>query len=184
MALRDEAWFERLYQRHRSRILAYCVRRMGAANASDAVSEVFAVAWRRRADVPDDPETLPWLYGAARHVLSHHWRRAGRATRLASKVGSMRRLSDPGPEMVVIERSEHVAVRQAVASLRPADREVLMLSAWEGLTHREIAAVVGCSQAAVDKRMTRAKTRLADRYRAMTETPPLSSADSNRSVGS
>jgi DNA-directed RNA polymerase specialized sigma24 family protein len=51
---------------------------------------------------------------------------------------------------------------------------VLLLSAWEGLSHREIAEVIGCSQAAVDKRMVRAKKRLAKQYEAMNESNALS----------
>lgn len=171
---RDEDWFDRLFQRHHASLLAYCVRRAGPADGQDATSEVFSIAWRRRADVPSGDAEIRWLYGVARNVVSHHWRSARRKRRLAEKVGAVRSLPVPGPDTVVIERSEYATIRQAIAELRPADREVLLLSAWEGLSHREIAGVVGCSQAAVDKRMVRAKARLAKRYEAINESNALS----------
>ncbi len=177
-----EDWFDRLYRRHQAALFAYLVRRIGPVDASDALSEVFAVAWRRRDDVPPADRELPWLYGVARNVVSHHWRSSQRSRRLALKVGGVRRPDEPGPEVVVVERSEYAAVRVAIAELRPSDQEVLMLSAWEGLSHREIADVIGCSQAAADKRLVRAKARLAKQYEWQNTAHALSPAHSRKEV--
>jgi RNA polymerase sigma-70 factor (ECF subfamily) len=157
---RTEAWFDHLYRRHRRPVLAFCLRRTGPADAEDAVAEVFAIAWRRRRDVPRGDLTLPWLYGVARNVLSHQWRSANRRKRLADRVVALRPAPAPGPEQVIVDDEEHTRVRRAVARLRPLDREALLLAAWEGLSHAEIAAVLQCSVAAVDKRLQRAKVRL------------------------
>jgi RNA polymerase sigma-70 factor (ECF subfamily) len=56
---------------------------------------------------------------------------------------------------------------RAAASLSRSDREMLSPAAWEGLPHREIAEILGCSIAAVDQRLHRAKQRLTKQYRAM-----------------
>ncbi len=166
--VRDDAWFEGLYERHHGAVAAYCARRIGPSDAPDAVADVFAVAWRRRDDVPGE-QALPWLYGVARRVVSHQWRGARRRRRLVERAGSMRVVAQPGPDVAVIAGAEHQLVRDAVMQLRPMDREVLMLSAWEGLRHDEIADALGCSRAAIDKRITRAKTRLARRYESLTD---------------
>lgn len=164
---RDDDWFDALYSSHRAAIVAYCARRVGVAEAQDAAAEVFSTAWRRRDDMPPPGRELSWLYGVARYVVSHRWRSAARSRRLVEKAAGSRRRSVSAPDEIVIERSEHRAVREALRSLRPNDREVLLLSAWEGLSHREIAEVLGCSLAAVDKRISRARQRLADKYNAM-----------------
>lgn len=182
---RVDAAFDELYEQHRRHVLAYCLRRSSPADADDAVSEVFAVAWRRRADLPGGAQTLPWLYGVARRVLSHQRRSAQRAGRLARRVAGVHEPPSPTPDTVVVQRQEYSHVRQAVARLKPADREVLLLSAWEGLSHREIATVLGCSQAAVDKRLVRAKRRLARQYEVMsklrTHRPPASATEGGAS---
>jgi RNA polymerase sigma-70 factor (ECF subfamily) len=51
-------------------------------------------------------------------------------------------------------------VSEALRSLAPRDRDVLALSAWEGLRAEEIAVVVGCSPAAARVRLHRARRRL------------------------
>jgi len=56
---------------------------------------------------------------------------------------------------------DHVqTVLDAMARLRPGDREVLQLAQWEELSHAEIGVVLGCSAHAVDQRMHRAMRRL------------------------
>lgn len=164
---RDDAWFEELFRRHHRAVTSYCLRRVAPADASDVVAQVFAVAWRRRDDVPSGERALPWLYGVARRTISHQWRGARRAQRLVEKAGGQRPTISPGPEAMVESSAEHQRVREAVRQLSSMDREVLLLSAWEGLTHTQIADTIGCSRAAVDKRIVRAKTRLAARYRAL-----------------
>jgi RNA polymerase sigma-70 factor (ECF subfamily) len=64
----------RLYETYHRNVLAYCVRRVGRDDAPDLAAEVFAVAWRRYGAVPEGTESLPWLYGVASRVVSHHWR--------------------------------------------------------------------------------------------------------------
>jgi RNA polymerase sigma-70 factor (ECF subfamily) len=67
----------------------------------------------------------------------------------------------------VVQRAEYDAVLEAASRLSSRDREVLNLAAWEGLPHREIADILGCSLAAVDQRLHRAKGRLARHYHAL-----------------
>ncbi len=156
--------FERIYERYRRPVLAYCLRRTSRPEAYEAANEVFTVAWRRSDDMPHGDGTLPWLYGVARRVLSHQRRSVARRTRLAAKAVGTASVAPPGPEAVVVEQYEHAAVRDAVDRLKADDREMLLLSAWEGLTHAEISELMGYSLAAVDKRLARAKERLRRQY--------------------
>jgi RNA polymerase sigma-70 factor (ECF subfamily) len=121
------------------------------------VSETFLVAWRRLDSVPDDP--LPWLYGVARRVLANQRRSAGRARALEErlKVAEPRTGADPA------ERAGEVdALRHALATLSPDDREALMLIAWEDLDNARAARASGCSRATFAVRLHRARRRLAD----------------------
>lgn len=49
----DERRFTAIYDECRQRVWAYAVSRAGRQTADEVVSETFAVAWRRLADVPD-----------------------------------------------------------------------------------------------------------------------------------
>ena len=178
---RTEAWFDELYRQHQLQVRAYFARRIGLTDADDATADVFAVAWRRRSAIPRGDQALPWLYGVARNVLSHQRRSTFRFRRLTNRVVGLRIAAPPGPEQIVVEAEEYVRVRQAVGRLRPGDQEVLLLAAWEGLSHAEIADVLDCSTAAVDKRLQRAKQRLKKQFdsvpTASMNRPPASTAN-------
>lgn len=164
-----DARFDRIYRRYQPRVLSYCLRRTTMPDASDATAEVFAIAWRRRADMPTGDGALPWLYGVAKRVLGHQWRGVRRRLDLTRKVGESVTPSSLSPEDVIVEREDYVHVRQALNGLKSIDREVLMLSAWEGLSHAEIAETLGVSLVAVDKRLVRAKQRLARQFHLVTD---------------
>jgi RNA polymerase sigma-70 factor (ECF subfamily) len=73
------------------------------------------------------------------------------------RVGSLADHPAEGPEAQVIRREEDQEVIDVLGSLRPKDREVLMLSVWENLTAPEIGIAVDVSTAAAEQRLHRAK---------------------------
>jgi RNA polymerase sigma-70 factor (ECF subfamily) len=151
--------FEALYAEHGAAIARYARRRTDEQTAADVVSDVFVVAWRRLDDVPED--ALPWLLGCARRVLWHHHRAEQRRGRLLA------RLKSSAPRLAVsIELADSV-LSAGLAELSERDREVLLLTAWEGLTADQAATVLGCSAQAFRVRAHRARQRLADVLRAL-----------------
>jgi RNA polymerase sigma-70 factor, ECF subfamily len=141
---------EVLFREHAAAVHAYVRRRTEAANADDAVSEVFAIACRRLEDVPH--AALPWLLACARRVLANQRRGVRRAGALRA------RLAATTPELQVHEGDG--LLRIALNQLSARDREVLLLAAWEGLRPAEVAGVVGCSRGAAVARLHRARKRL------------------------
>ncbi|MEV1072515.1 RNA polymerase sigma factor [Micromonospora parva] len=154
----DEDRFRRAYAEDFESLLAYALRRVAhPEDAADVVAETFLVAWRRRRDIPVVGEARLWLYGVARRVLANHHRGGVRRQRLGERLRQQIAASVPDPGSAVPER---LAVRAALAGLPEADREVLMLTVWEGLQPHEVAAVLGVSPAAVRTRLSRARARL------------------------
>lgn len=164
---RNEDWFAGLYRRHLAPVNAYCVRRVGAADAGDAVARVFAIAWDKRDRMPGDGDELAWLYGVARNVVRHQWRSSARARRLLDKVATLPPVAAMDAETIALDRAEHEQVRKALDRLSESDQEVLRLFAWEGMTVRQVAAITGVSEAAAEKRLARAKLRLARRFKSV-----------------
>lgn len=150
-----------IYDQHRRAVLAYCRRRAGADDAEEVLNATFAVAWRRIDNVPEPAEALPWLYSTARGQLSNHRRGRQRFARLVSRTGSLAALPQPDPETQIVRRQELDDVAVAFSSLRPGDQEVLRLAVWEELSHAAIGEVMGISETAVSKRVSRATKRLA-----------------------
>lgn len=170
-----------LHERYFKRVLAYCVRRASDNDAYDAAAEVFTVAWRRIADVPEGEAALPWLYTVARNQLAHQRRSFARWERLKARLQREQVTSSPAAERIVLMRHELRRALDAVMHLRPADREILTLAAWEGLPHSDVATMLGITTSAVDQRLHRAKKRLAKAYDALEDRehtqPPSSAAE-------
>ena len=149
--------FERLYAECASAVLAYALRRASPEEAADAAASTFVVAWRRLDELPTGRE-LAWLYGVARRVLATQRRAIGRQRAVAFRLaGEERAFTGPGFDVV------REPVLEALAELDEREREVLMLTAWEGLSGREAAAALGCSETAYRIRLHRARRRLQAR---------------------
>jgi RNA polymerase sigma-70 factor, ECF subfamily len=141
--------FDELFSTHYRVVAAYARRRTSAEAADDVVAETFLVAWRRLDDVP--AEAAPWLLAVARRVLANH--RRGERRRLAL----VDRLAQPSDDAAPADDSP---VLRALSRLSEADRELLVLLAWDELSLADAAEVLGCSYAAVKVRLHRARRRL------------------------
>ncbi|OXS36933.1 RNA polymerase sigma factor [Streptomyces sp. XY006] len=165
--------FAAAYREHYWAVSRYVARRLDgrAGEVEEVVAEVFTVAWRRRADLPDTP--LPWLYGVARNCLANAVRGHGRRRRLVDRLGNddtaHGRHIAAGPEA----DTPGGWVHEALARLSPADQEVLRLAAWEELGVDEIAVALGCGSRAASMRLHRARRRLRAEIDRMRPVPAL-----------
>jgi RNA polymerase sigma-70 factor (ECF subfamily) len=156
----EQAEFRRLFDEAYRPLLAYALRRGETqADAEEVVAETLLVAWRRRADLPAGAEALPWLYGVARRVLANQRRGRGRRRRLERVLEPLARAA-AGPEQATEMAEAARALVTASRRLSDGDQEVLRLAVWEGLSHREIAVALGCSENAAALRLHRARERL------------------------
>lgn len=146
--------FDDVYAAHRDAVWRY-FRRRTAADHEDLTTEVFLVAWRRRAELPAEP--LPWLYGVARKVLANHHRAGERRAALAVRAAAHAEAAAPDLAEAVGLRAD---LARALAELGERDRELILLVAWEGLSIAEAAAVLGCRRGAAAVRLHRARRRL------------------------
>lgn len=164
-AMGDDAQtrFRRLFDEAERDLLGYALRRVQRPeDAADVVAETFLVAWRRLDDVPAGPEARLWLYGVARRQLANQRRGQLRRSQLAD------RLRDELPGAVAAaaaaaqdgEDERVAAVRGALGRLGDADRELLALSSWEGLSPAQIAVVLELPAVTLRSRLHRARRRL------------------------
>jgi RNA polymerase sigma-70 factor (ECF subfamily) len=150
------ARFDALFTEHQRHVLAYARRRTQTlADAEDVAAETFTIAWRRLDAVPSDP--LPWLYAVARRVLANQRRGNGRRARLAALLGV-----EDMPTPVRVGEDLDGPAFAALASLSPADQEILRLVAWEELRNPQVAEVLGITPNAVAIRLHRARRRFAE----------------------
>jgi RNA polymerase sigma-70 factor (ECF subfamily) len=141
--------------------------------ADELLHEVRVTAWRQHEQLCDHNRVGPWLYRIAiRQVLMFwrsHNRNEARVVRLetaaATEDFSDQRQINPLDWMTT--REAHQKVRDALGTLPPQDREILMLKHAEQWTYAEIARHLGLSSDKVIYRLERARGRLRIRLLAI-----------------
>ena len=150
-----EERLEVLWTAHYAHVLAYVQRRAPAETANEVAAAVFAVLWRRIDEPLDEP--LPWLLAVARRELANQRRGEARRRRLTLRARRVEQPTAPDPADGAVAQA---VARAALARLRPEDREILMLVAWEGLDPVRAAAALGITPSAFAVRLHRARRRL------------------------
>ncbi|KUO06816.1 RNA polymerase sigma factor, partial [Streptomyces sp. DSM 15324] len=146
---------EALYTAHADRVLAYLLHRTDRETAQDILSETFVLAWRKSGAVPGD--ALPWLLASARRLLANRVRSDQRHRALTDRLAVM--ADRAGSVEIGDAIGTRAEVAAALSALSEQDREVLVLSAWYGLTAKQAAVVMGCTATAFAVRLHRARKR-------------------------
>ena len=159
IAADDHDAFAELHRRYARAVLGLALRRLGdRGRAEDAAQDTFASVWRsaRRYDRGRGPAAA-WLYTIARNAVVDSFRRSPvpAADMPDSPSG------EPGPE----DRAEAAwaawRVHRALETIPAAEREVIELAYWSGLSQSEVAGFLGIPLGTVKTRTRSALSRLA-----------------------
>ena len=138
---------------------------MGEQTAYDLVNETFLVALRQRHTYdPARAAIQAWLYGIATNLVRRHVRQEVRDLHAVARAGSRHDHSDSGHDTVVADRVDADAMARrlapALAVLADADRDVLLLTVWAGLSSAEVADALGIPIGTVHSRLHRVRRKL------------------------
>ena len=161
----DPDRFGALFDRHAPLVHRYIARRTGRDIAGDLVAETFLAAFRRRIRYDTSyRDARPWLYGIATNLIGQHRREESRQLRI--RLAAVPDLDDPGHGDRVAADVTARAVRRvlaaALAGLPDADRDVLVLIAWEQLSYDEVARALDIPIGTVRSRLSRARSRVRE----------------------
>ena len=160
-ARNDSAAFEALYVRHRSPVYRYLrTRTTDGDDAADLTALTFERAFVAIARYrPGGAGVRAWLVGIARNASIDHGRR-----RLAAPRPERPSDPDEGLEARFVADEAASELRGRVAALSPDQRDAIVLRFAAGLTAREIGDVLGKSEAASQKLVSRGLTALKEAY--------------------
>jgi RNA polymerase sigma-70 factor, ECF subfamily len=169
------AAFEALYDRRQGGVYRYALRMTGSESfAEDVTQDVFLELMRDgRLYDPARGSLKSYLYGMARHRVLRRLERERSHVSIdgdeegggARGDGLLRANEDPFADLA---REEMVSlVRQAVLSLPPHFREVIVLCHLQEMNYADAAEVVACPVGTVRSRLARARTLLFEKLRAL-----------------
>ena len=145
-----------------------------ADDAEDVMQEALIKTYRYAGRIREPEAFRPWLYRTVRNAcLMRRRLRVDEPRTFASLDDLMPtpdgvrslEIQDPGkdPEAVVVNRRLRRRLAEALQSLPPPHRIVVFLREMEGLSTREVAKVLGISEANVKTRLHRARLFLQQR---------------------
>lgn len=141
----ETAAFEVLVRRHQQTIFRL-TRRMtrNLEDAEDLAQEAFVQAYRSLASFHGQASFSTWLYRIAVNLCLNRLRATQREDpkEVDASIPDVR--ADALSELLAAERDRALAA--AIEELPPQQRATLMLRAYEGLGHREIAEILGCAE--------------------------------------
>ncbi len=154
----DVRGFRSLYEDHYGFVWS-TVRRLGVRPdaVDDAVQDAFLIAFRRWDDLPTDRRRA-WLYGIARRVSSN----ARKVERRRVRKHDAFRHRQPRAFEVAGRLEASATLDRFLGELEPADRELFVLGAVEGLTGKELAAALGAKPSTLYGRLQGLRARFKD----------------------
>ena len=141
----DHAATQRCYEQYKNGIFRYALSvTKDPALSEDILQETF-LRFLTAICLPGKEQA--WLYRVTRNLCYDHLRKAQR--------------EQPEAE-IPVHRESRYAYIELIASLTPAEQEIVTLKIVGGLSHKEIGAVLGISARAAQKRYERAIAKMRD----------------------
>ena len=167
VAAGDAEALRELYDRYGRVVYSFAYRIVGDAGlAEECTQDVFVTLWRRadRYD-PERAKVTTWLFVVARNRAIELVRARARRATPEPDVDVPGTAPDPAELVAAADTAQRVA--EAMAELPETQLDVLRLSFFDGLSHAEIAELIGIPLGTVKGRMRLALERLralADEY--------------------
>ena len=130
------------------------------AEAEELVQETLIAAYDGFPQFRFEGSVRSWLFGIARRICGRHNEMKNRRQARLRLVHDTGR--GPDAAELHMERERAIRARNALAELKPSEREAVVLRYDGGLSFREVAAACGVDEAAARKRVSRALSRLRE----------------------
>ena len=158
--------YGRIVRACQNTVTAIALAITGDVQASeDIAQEAFLSAWQQLDRLRNSASFLPWLRQITRN-LARDWLRAQAQRPLSGEAAEIAigMAADPSPDPADrLLRGEAEAAAEDIISALPEDsREVLLLFYREGQSSRQVAALLGLSDEAVRKRLSRARASVRE----------------------
>lgn len=163
---RDRQAFNLLVGRWKTPLVNYFYRVLGTQEtAEELAQEVFVKIWLTKHYAPSAPFAA-WFWRLARNQQLDHWRATGRRPQTGADETALAALPTGGhtPEEALLAAEAQRKLQSALQELPARQREVLILSKFQGLKYQQIAESLGMSVANVKIQVFRAIKQLSKRF--------------------
>ena len=161
----DLAAFERIMVRCERRVLRIALRLLNnQQDAQDAAQEVFLRLYKHlgRLDLNDVRGCEPWLFRVTVNICHDISRKRGHSVALEDVALEDAPVVPPSAQHGMEHAQQLELVHRALGCLGEKERAALVLRDVEGLSTREVAAILGSSEATVRSQISTARLKVRD----------------------
>lgn len=144
------------YALYSDELVRFATGMVGHENAADVVADAVSRLSRRRTDWTEIENDRAFLYRTVLNEANSWRRRLATRNRSYPQSGLGKSESSDGTDRVV----SSVVVQRSLDRLSPQQRAVVVLTYWQDLLPREVAARLGISEGSVKKQLSRARAKL------------------------
>ena len=153
-----QASVERIWNQFSTRLAQFIRARVtNPATAEDILQDVFLKFQRRLDELRDPAKVQGWLFLVARNAIIDHYR-TRKPTSELSESSPVELAATDGIEIEEL----HVMLRRIIDRLPKPYHEAFVLTAFEGLSQKEVAGRLGISVSGVKSRVHRAREQLKE----------------------
>jgi len=158
-----------LFERYKKPLFGYFYRIIHDKQTSeDLVQNVFFRIIKYRSKFAGTGKFSSWLYRIAHNVSIDHFRKNKRSQNSEEITDSdLKYLKTEGDK--IAENDESQQLTQALQLLNGEEREILVLSKYQGLKYKEIGEIMDCTEGAVKAKVFRAIMALKHIYLKLDE---------------
>lgn len=174
----DKGAFDHLVMRHKDRVFTVCYWFLGDyAEASDNAQETFIKAFRSLKKFRFESTFSTWIYRIAvntckNRLKSSQYRKKKKTLSLDDRSGGAGTMKEeirddcPSPMGELENRQRRLRIREAIDTLPPEQKSVVVLRDIQGLSYDEIVDIAGFGLGTVKSRLARARHILRDLLRS------------------
>jgi RNA polymerase sigma-70 factor (ECF subfamily) len=160
IAAGDRLAMRALFARHHVRVYRFALRLVrDEQSAEDLISEVFLAVWRHAAKFEGRSAASTWLLAIARFKALSWLRKRGDEEPDDAAAAAIEDTGD-NPEIAIGKKQQGEILRNCLARLSPAHREIIDLVYYQGMAIGEIAQIISIPENTVKTRMFHARKQL------------------------
>lgn len=148
---------EELLRRYQGPLFSFAQRLVQSRSAAeDVFQETFLRVYRRRKSFHLGSPFRPWLYQICLNLCRDHHRRVTSRREVELCEENLGLDPAPGPQEKAEQAAQAREVQRAIAQLPQKQREVLILTQYEGLSQREVSEILNIPEGTVKSRKFKA----------------------------
>lgn len=162
----EEAAFEALFQQHRQRVYALCLRMTGnTAEAEELTQEAFLQVFRKIHTFRGESAFSTWLHRLAVNIVLMRARKKAVSVAPIEEFVAARDFDElpvefGAPDLRLEGSIDRIGLERAIAQLPPGYKQIFLLHDVEGYEHNEIASLLGVSIGNSKSQLHKARARL------------------------